>query len=103
MLEIDRTARTSLLSTRSARALGLALAFAGMVLHSASASAVSFAVQRACMADYFAYCSSHSVGSPGLRRCMSNAGARLSARCVNALIAAGEVSKEEVARRSASR
>lgn len=79
-----------------------ALAAAGIVAQSAAANAVSFAVQRACMADYFAYCSQHSVGSQSLRRCMSNNGANLSARCVNALIAAGEVSKAEVARRSAA-
>jgi hypothetical protein len=74
-----------------------------IALQAGSASAVSFAVQRACMADYFAYCSSHSVGSASLRRCMSDAGPRLSKRCVNALIDAGEVSKSEVARREASR
>jgi hypothetical protein len=64
---------------------------------------VSLAVKRACMSDYFSYCSQHAVGSAALRRCMRNAGPRLSKRCVNALISAGEVSKREVSRRAASR
>jgi hypothetical protein len=55
------------------------------------------------MSDYFSYCSQHAVGSSALRRCMRNAGPRLSKRCVNALISAGEVSKREVSRRAASR
>lgn len=68
-----------------------------------SAGAVSLSVQRACMSDYFAHCSQHPVGSAAVRSCMSRVGPRLSGRCVNALIAAGEVSKAEVSRRSASR
>jgi hypothetical protein len=55
------------------------------------------------MSDYFSYCSQHAVGSSALRRCMRNAGPRLSKRCVNALISAGEVSQREVSRRAASR
>lgn len=66
------------------------------------ASAVSGAVKVACMADYFSYCSAHQVDTPQLRRCMSAAGPKLSTRCINALIAAGEVSKAEVQRRAAS-
>lgn len=66
------------------------------------ASAVSLLVQRACMSDYYSFCSQHAVGSSSLRRCMSSNGSRLSQRCVNALVAAGEVSKTEVERRSAS-
>ncbi len=69
----------------------------------AEAGAVSLAVQRACMSDYFAHCSRYMVGSPEVRSCMSKAGPKLSGRCVNALVAAGEVSKAEVSRRSASR
>ncbi|MCB1505602.1 MAG: hypothetical protein KDJ47_11555 [Hyphomicrobiaceae bacterium] len=90
-------------STLSSFATGAIFAVAGVILQSASASAISLSVERACMGDYFAYCSQHSVGSQSLRRCMSDAGPRLSNRCVKALIAAGEVSKEEVARRAASR
>ncbi|MBL8564925.1 MAG: hypothetical protein JNM89_04340 [Hyphomicrobiaceae bacterium] len=83
----------------SAAALAMVLGTLGI----AEAGAVSLAVQRACMSDYFAHCSKHAPGSPEVRSCMSRVGARLSGRCVNALLAAGEVSKAEVARRSASR
>ncbi|WP_334148343.1 hypothetical protein [Hyphomicrobium sp.] len=55
------------------------------------ASAVSHAVKMACAADYFAHCSMHAVGSPGVRKCMRAVGPRLSTRCIDALIAAGEV------------
>ena len=84
-------------------------AFAGAVVVCAmavplsGAFAVSSAVRAACMSDYFAYCSMHEVGSSGVRQCMRSAGSRLSKRCVNALVAAGEVSKTEVARRAAER
>lgn len=65
------------------------------------ASAVSARVKVACASDYFAYCRAHAVGSPGVRQCMHAAGPKLSKRCVNALVAAGEVSQAEVARRAA--
>ena len=39
---------------------------------------------------------------PGVRRCMRANGLKLSLGCVNALIAAGEVSKAQVARRAAA-
>lgn len=65
------------------------------------AGAVSARVKVACASDYFAYCSQHAVGSPGLRQCMRVAGPKLSKRCVNALVSDGEVSQEEVARREA--
>lgn len=68
-----------------------------------AAGAVSGNVRSACMSDYFAYCSAHAVGSASLRSCMKSNGPRLSSRCLNALISAGEVSQATVAkRRSAS-
>lgn len=57
-------------------------------------------VRSACMSDYFAYCAGMEVGSSELRRCMNRAGPRLTSSCVNALVAAGEVSRAEVSRRS---
>jgi hypothetical protein len=63
-------------------------------------SAVDAGVRSACQADYFAYCSSHDPDGPGVRQCMNRNGARLSQGCVDALIAAGEVSRTEVARRA---
>ncbi len=66
------------------------------------ASAIGPRTRLACAGDYFAFCSKHPVGSASLRQCMRDAGPRLSKRCVNALIAEGEVSEEEVASRAAS-
>jgi hypothetical protein len=66
-----------------------------------SASAVSLRVKLACSKDYYALCSQFSSDSPEVRNCMRSAGERLSPRCLNALIAAGEVSETEVARRAA--
>lgn len=63
-----------------------------------SAHAVSNAVKQACKSDYFAFCSSHSVGSRGLRKCMRSAGSKLSKRCVKALISAGEITRSDIAR-----
>lgn len=83
--------------------LAIAVGVVSLAAQSGTASAVSLAVKRACMGDYFSHCSQHSVGSPGLRACMRNVGPRLSKGCINALIKAGEVSQTEVSRRSASR
>lgn len=96
-------ASTNIPSTSLAVAFGILAAIAAVVLQSGSAAAVSLAVKRACMSDYFAYCSSHAVGSPGLRSCMNKAGPNLSKGCVAALVSAGEISKSEVHRRQASR
>ena len=88
---------------KSSHVIAVAVAVLAVAGQSTSASAVSLAVKRACMGDYFSYCSSHAVGSASLRRCMRNAGPRLSKRCVKALVAAGEVSKADVSRRAAQR
>ena len=53
----------------------------------------------ACASDYYAYCSKHDPDSPGVRSCMRTNGSRLSKSCINALVAAGEVSKSEIERR----
>ena len=73
----------------------------GTVTFSSQASAVSLSVQLACATDYYAYCSKHDPDGPGVRGCMRAAGPKLSNRCVNALIGAGEVSKAEVERQKA--
>lgn len=85
------------------KALITAVAAFGLVAIQANeAAAVSSAVRMACIGDYFSYCSAHRVGSQELRVCMNENGHKLSKRCVGALVAAGEVSKTEVARRAAS-
>jgi hypothetical protein len=59
-------------------------------------------VTMACAGDYLAYCSRHPTEGPAVRQCMRVNGHKLSKRCIDALIAAGEVSKSEVDRRAAA-
>lgn len=87
----------------SLRRLAATIALATTVAATTQASAASLAVQLACAADYYTYCSKHDPNGPGVRTCMNSNGHKLSKRCVNALVAAGEVSKTEVERRSASK
>lgn len=63
---------------------------------------VSLQVKKACVRDYRKFCSSHPVGSSQLRGCMRSNGRRLSDRCVKALVAAGEISANEVERQKAA-
>jgi len=83
----------------SLRLLAAAIALGGIAFHSGQASAISLSVQMACASDYYAYCSKHDPFGPAVRGCMRANGLKLSTRCVNALVAAGEVSKAEVERR----
>jgi hypothetical protein len=84
------------------KAIASALVVAGATVPATQASAASLLVQIACAADYYAYCSKHDADGPGVRQCMRDNGEKLSSRCINALIDAGEVSKAEVERRSAA-
>lgn len=93
---------TAVKASLAVRIIAAATAVGAAVLPQSEASAVSARVKVACASDYFAHCSSHAVGSPGLRQCMRSVGSGLSRRCINALVADGEVSKSEVDRRSAS-
>lgn len=80
-----------------------AMLFGALAAFTTPASAViNSSVRNACMSDYFAYCAGMEVGSQELRRCMNRAGPKLQPACVNALVAAGEVSKAEVDRRGKS-
>ncbi len=83
--------------------IGAAVAFAALIAFATQAGAASARVQMACASDYLAYCSQHDPDGPGVRQCMRANGLKLSKSCVNALIAAGEVSKDEVSRRSATK
>jgi hypothetical protein len=73
--------------------------FAATLTLADTASAVSLRVQIACATDYYAHCSAYSPTGPQVRKCMRAVGAGLSKRCVDALVAAGEVSSKEVASR----
>lgn len=68
-----------------------------------TANAVDRRIASACAGDYLSLCSEHDPDGPGVRKCFRTNGASLSARCVDALVAAGEVSKSEVARKSTKR
>ncbi len=73
------------------------LAAIALVFLGNQAYAVSLAVKLACRDDYFAHCSMHAVGSPGVRKCMRDVGPRLSQRCISALADAGEIKKAKIA------
>jgi hypothetical protein len=83
-------------------ALAAAVVLSALALPKAHAFAFSDSVMDACASDYLTYCSSYDVDSPKVRSCMRSVGTKLSQGCINALVASGEVSKSEVARRSAS-
>lgn len=91
------------MTMRMLPAIALSLAALVPAFLAAPANAVSSSVRSACMSDYFAYCSAHAVGSQALRTCMKANGSKLTPRCVDALVSAGEISPTYVAKkRSAS-
>jgi hypothetical protein len=78
------------------------VALLGLALSSGVAPAqhtYSKAVQKACAKDYKQHCGQYGVETEALRLCMDRAGQRLTKTCVDALVATGEVSKQEVERR----
>lgn len=91
------------LNTVFRTALTTAVVAGALAAQATTASAVSLRVKVACTGDYLNYCSQHAPGSTATKRCMRANGSKLSKRCVNALVAAGYVSKAEVKRRSARR
>lgn len=76
-----------------------AVTFAILAATATQASAVNRSVKRACIGDYFSYCSAHAPGSPGVRSCFRANGSKLSKRCIKALAKAGYVSKTKISRR----
>jgi hypothetical protein len=84
-------------------ALVAAVALGAAILPATQAGAVSAGVRYACAGDYLANCSAYDPDSAATRSCMRAVGFRLSRGCLNALVAAGEVSKSVVSRRSAKR
>lgn len=91
-----------MLATLSRTVIAAAIALTATASITAQASAASLAVELACAADYYSYCSKHDPDGPGVRSCMRANGPKLSSRCIKALVAAGEVSKAEVESKSAS-
>lgn len=83
-------------------AIAAAVTLGSMAASPSDAQAMGLRVKLACAADYYANCSATSPDSPQTRQCMRAVGERLSRGCVDALVAAGEVSADEVARRRAA-
>ncbi len=79
-----------------------AVIFGAFALSATGAGAIGLRTKIACARDYRAYCSSFKPGSNELRQCMNVNGAQLSKRCVDALVADGEISEAEIARRAAN-
>ena len=59
----------------------------------------SKALQKACASDYHRLCGDYGIETEALRLCMDRKGKSLTKVCVDALMAAGEVSRAEVQRR----
>lgn len=74
----------------------LVLAAIAIAFSASEGFAVSKAVKKACSSDYLAHCGEHAVGSPGVRKCMRAHRNVLSAHCVRALKASGEVSASDL-------
>jgi hypothetical protein len=55
-----------------------------------------------CADAYHKYCGEYGLDSSALRDCMSRNGKNLPSNCIDALVDAGEVSKDEVERRKQS-
>ncbi len=89
-------------SSKSHLIIWAAAAVLGALGAVSDAGAVSAKVKFACARDYYAHCSKFSPNSPEVRICMDEVGDKLSKRCVDALVAEGEVSETEVNRRAAS-
>lgn len=79
-----------------------AVAIVGSLAMAPRANAINPQVRAACANDYLSNCSAFKPESAETRKCMRSVGYRLSKGCISALVAAGEVSKGDIARRSAS-
>jgi hypothetical protein len=63
---------------------------------------ITDAEKKFCADAYHKYCGEYGLDSSALRDCMSRNGKNLPSNCVDALVDAGEVSKDEVERRKKS-
>jgi hypothetical protein len=90
----------TLIAARLALTAAVALGSAAMAPD--EAQALSLRVKLSCATDYYRHCSANSPDSPATRQCMRAVGEGLSKGCIDALVSAGEVSADEVARRRAA-
>jgi hypothetical protein len=74
------------------------IALATLLVATTQAAAVDARVEAACERDYSAYCSQYDPDGEDVRRCMRAIGPKLQDPCVDALIAAGELTPNEVAK-----
>ena len=74
------------------------IAVAALVIATTQAAAVDGQVQAACERDYSAYCSQYDPDGADVRRCMRANGSKLADACIEALMAAGELTPAEVAK-----
>jgi hypothetical protein len=75
------------------RAAAVGAAALVMFACGSAANAYSSRVNSACERDYYRFCAKYSIGTPELRSCMLASRRALSRRCVDALVAGGEVPK----------
>lgn len=76
----------------------LAVSTAFLVMLTVAAGAVTERQKRDCKADYNRFCKKYTVGSEGLRACMSRSIKKVSNRCISALVAGGDMSKAQADR-----
>jgi hypothetical protein len=69
---------------------------------SAHAAPITNGEKQSCKDDYKKFCGSYGLETNALRDCMDRVGHSLSHECIEALIDAGEVSRNEVERRKNS-
>ena len=75
-------------------AFALALGFAGTAR--AESVTITKAVQDACAEEYHQFCNQYGIGSALLDMCFKQNARKMTKACVEALVAAGDVSQEYV-------
>jgi hypothetical protein len=55
----------------------------------------SQAVQNACASDYKQHCAEYGIETDALRVCMKRAGPQLTKGCIDSLVAAGEITRQQ--------
>jgi hypothetical protein len=71
---------------------------ATFIIATTQAAAVDTRVEAACEREYSTYCSQYDPDGAEVRHCMRAHGSKLSDACVEALIAARELTPDEVAK-----
>jgi hypothetical protein len=72
-----------------------ALFAVALMLLPSAAGAITERQKRDCKADYNRYCKKYTLGSEGLRACMSRSIKKVSNRCISALVAGGDMTQAQ--------